>query len=288
VYGLNSDIRSVKGLNNIPFLPIEFFKSHVIITGNNSYEQEFISSGTTSELKSKHFVKETSLYEKIFNRAFRLFYGEPSAFDIFALLPGYMDRKGSSLIYMMENLVKQAGSNSGFYLTDHEKLFNKLITQRDQKKKTILFGVTHALIDFSEKYSFDFPDLIIMETGGMKGRRKEMIREEIHSVLCKAFSVTEIHSEYGMTELLSQAYSKGRGIFYSPPWMQFQIRDVYDPLKMLNYHSSGGINIIDLANIDSCSFIATDDLGKLREDGSLEILGRFDHSDVRGCNLMIE
>jgi phenylacetate-coenzyme A ligase PaaK-like adenylate-forming protein len=284
--GLHVDPEKVRNINDIPFLPVEFFRSHQIITGDKSFSVIFSSSGTSGELASKHFVKDVKLYEDVFTKIFKENYGDPSGIVILALLPSYLEREGSSLIYMMENLISKASEGSGFYLYEHEKLFSLLNELKKQNKKTMLFGVTFALIDFVNDYQIDFPELIVIETGGMKGKRKEMVREEVHEILYKGFNVNKIHSEYGMTELLSQAYSKGNGLFQTPPWMQIIIRDPYDPLQNLLNNSSGGINIIDLANIDSCSFIATQDLGKLHNDGSFEILGRFDFSDIRGCNLL--
>ena len=289
IKGLGIDSSLVNEIKKIPFLPVEFFKSHKIITGEDAYEKIFSSSGTTSEVSAQHYVKDISLYEKVFTKAFTDFYGDPSEFVMLALLPSYLEREGSSLIYMMERLMKQSDKPlSGFYLHDVEKLFLTLNTLRENRQKTILFGVTYALLDFVSVYQMEFPELIVMETGGMKGKRKEMIREEIHSLLCSGFGVENIHSEYGMTELLSQAYSKGKGVFKTPSWMQISIRDTYDPFMDAGINANGGINIIDLANVNSCSFLSTQDLGKVYADGSFEILGRFDFSDVRGCNLMID
>jgi hypothetical protein len=234
-------------------------------------------------------VKDLALYEKVFTKAFTYFYGDPSEYVVLALLPSYLEREGSSLIYMMEHLIKKSASPiSGFYLNDLQKLNSTLKALNEQKQKTILFGVTFALLDFVSAYQMEFPELIVMETGGMKGRRKEMIREEVHSLLCTGFGVENIHSEYGMTELLSQAYSKGKGIFQTPSWMQISIRDTYDPFMNAGINATGGINIIDLANVNSSAFLSTQDLGKVYSDGTFEILGRFDFSDVRGCNLMID
>jgi hypothetical protein len=217
-----------------------------------------------------------------------LFYSDIKDYTVLALLPSYLEREGSSLIYMVDDLIKQSDNpDSGFFLYNHDELYQQLIKQQEAQKPTLLIGVTFGLLDFIEQYNIHFPELIVMETGGMKGRRKEMIREELHQVLCKGFGVSTIHSEYGMTELLSQAYSKGEGIFDCPPWMQIIIRDTNDPITTLSNGKTGGINVIDLANINSCSFIATQDLGKTYADGSFEVLGRFDQSDIRGCNLLI-
>jgi len=289
IKGLRLLPEEIKNVSDIPFMPVEFFKTHMIVTGDENHDRIFTSSGTTGEQSSKHFVKDLKLYEDVFTNIFSQFYGDPSGYTILALLPSYLERDGSSLIYMMENLIsKSQQADSGFYLYEHQKLFSLLNNLKLQKKKTLLFGVTYALLDFVSVYQIDFPELIVMETGGMKGKRREMVREEVHELLCSGFGVKAIHSEYGMTELLSQAYSKGNGIFNTPQWMKIVIRDPYDPLKPLESNSSGGINIIDLANIDTCAFIATQDLGKVYPDGSFEVLGRFDFSDVRGCNLIIE
>jgi hypothetical protein len=237
---------------------------------------------------SSHHVTDKTWYEDSFRNAFGLFYGDIKDYTVLALLPSYLEREGSSLIYMVDDLIKQSNNpDSGFFLYNHDELYQQLKKQQDTKKPTLLIGVTFGLLDFIDTYKVNFPQLIVMETGGMKGRRKEMIREELHEVLCKGFGVTTIHSEYGMTELLSQAYSKGEGIFDCPPWMKIIIRDTNDPISTLSNGKTGGINVIDLANINSCSFIATQDLGKTHADGSFEVLGRFDQSDIRGCNLLI-
>jgi phenylacetate-coenzyme A ligase PaaK-like adenylate-forming protein len=289
VRNLKIDLSVIDSIDKIPFLPVELFKTHKVLTGDEKFDTVFTSSGTTSENMSKHLVKDVLFYEKVFLNIFSDFYGSPDEYVILALLPSYLEREGSSLIYMMERLIQKTNkAESGFYLDDFEKLNSTLKKLSANNQKTILFGVTFALLDFVAKYKIDFPELIIMETGGMKGRRKEMIRDEVHSELCKGFNVEAIHSEYGMTELLSQAYSYGNGKFKTPNWMKVIVRDPYDPLSKPEYNSTGGINIIDLANIDSCAFIATQDLGKAFSDGTFEILGRFDFSDVRGCNLLVE
>jgi hypothetical protein len=288
ITNLKIDVPGIKSIEAIPFLPISFFKSHPVINDSNEAETTFISSGTTGTINSRHLVTDISWYEESFRRAFGIFYGDIKNYCILALLPSYLEREGSSLIYMAEDLVKRSdNTDSGFFLYNHEELFQQLKKQQRAKKPTLLLGVTFALLDFIEHYPIDFPGLIVMETGGMKGRRKEMIREELHQALCKGFGVNAIHSEYGMTELLSQAYSKGNGIFNCPPWMKIMIRDTNDPISNLENNKTGGINVIDMANINSCAFIATQDLGKVYSDGSFEVLGRFDNSDIRGCNLLI-
>ncbi|HVS92965.1 MAG TPA: hypothetical protein VHE59_13070 [Mucilaginibacter sp.] len=285
---LRIDHATIKRIEHIPFLPISFFKSHDILSTKNPAEVTFTSSGTTGMISSKHLVTDVSWYEESFRRGFELFYGDIRNYCVLALLPSYLEREGSSLIYMAEDLVKRSENpDSGFYLYNHDDLYRQLKKQQQLKKPTILIGVTFALLDFVAQYRLDFPELIVMETGGMKGRRKEMIREELHGVLCKGFGITSVHSEYGMTELLSQAYSKGDGIFNCPPWTKILARDTNDPVSNLAGGQTGGINVIDLANINSCSFIATQDLGKVYPGGSFEVLGRFDNSDIRGCNLLI-
>ncbi len=291
VTALKINIDTVNDIKQIPFLPIEFFKTHKITTAsaNNISEQLFTSSGTTGTIQSKHYVNDVSIYEKSYLKAFELFYGNVQDYCILALLPSYLERDGSSLIYMVDDLInKSKHPESGFYLNNYDELISKINKLEQQKQKTILIGVTYALLDLTEKQNFNLKHTIIMETGGMKGKRKEMVREELHTILCKGFGVNVIHSEYGMTELLSQAYSKGNGIFNCPPWMQVLIRDTNDPFTFLPYNKTGGINVIDLANINSCSFIATQDLGKMFPDNSFEVLGRYDNSDIRGCNLLVE
>jgi len=288
IRGLKIDAAKVDSIEQVPFLPVEFFKSHTVVSNNNPVEITFSSSGTTGITTSRHMVTDVSWYIESFRRAFQLFYGDVTNYTVLALLPSYLEREGSSLIYMAEDLIKQSSNpDSGFYLYNYEELYHQLKKQQQAKKPTLLIGVTFALLDFVEQHPIDFPELIVMETGGMKGRRKEMIREELHEVLCKGFGVDAIHSEYGMTELLSQAYSKGNGIFNTPPWMRILTRDTNDPMSLITDSKTGGVNIIDLANINSCSFIATQDLGKVYADNSFEILGRFDNADIRGCNLLI-
>jgi phenylacetate-coenzyme A ligase PaaK-like adenylate-forming protein len=279
----------VKSVEQIPFLPVELFKTHKIYSAEKEPEIIFTSSGTTGAITSQHLIADVSLYQKSFSTAFRKFYGETIDWIILALLPSYLEREGSSLVYMADHLIRESGNEeSGFYLHDYKGLSEKLHRLNAEGKKVLLLGVTYALLDLAEKFPQKFPSTVIMETGGMKGKRKEMIREELHSILKNAFQISEIHSEYGMTELLSQAYSKGNGIFNCPPWMKIKIREMNDPFSFAAIGKTGGINIIDFANFYSCSFISTSDLGKIHEDGSFEIIGRFDDSDVRGCNLMVE
>jgi len=288
IAGLNIDSENIQTVQQIPFLPIEFFKSHRVISSNDDPEITFTSSGTTGITTSSHYVTDVSWYTESFRNAFNLFYGDIKSYTVLALLPSYLEREGSSLIYMTDDLIKQSENpDSGFFLYNHDELYQQLKKQQQAQKPTLLIGVTFALLDFIENYKISFPQLIVMETGGMKGRRKEMIREELHEQLCNGFGVDAIHSEYGMTELLSQAYSKGNGIFNCPPWMKIITRDTNDPISILKDDRAGGINVIDLANINSCSFIATQDLGKVYADNSFEVLGRFDNSDIRGCNLLI-
>ena len=279
---------NVKSLEQIPFLPIQFFKSHEVLSNSNPIQETFVSSGTTGMITSKHLVTDVSLYESSYKNAFSEFYGNIEDYAVLALLPSYLEREGSSLIYMVKDLIALSNNgNSGFYLNDYDALIVKLSDLDASGQNVLLIGVTYALLDLIEKQNFQLKNTIIMETGGMKGKRKEMIREELHEILCKGFGVTSIHSEYGMTELLSQAYSLGDGIFECPNWMSILIRDTEDALTYVSTHKTGGINVIDLANINSCSFIATQDLGKKYANNSFEILGRFDSSDIRGCNLMV-
>ena len=279
----------VNTIDKIPFLPVELFKTHKIYASDKEPEIIFTSSGTTGAITSQHAVAETLLYRKSFSTCFRKFYGEANEWIILALLPSYLEREGSSLVYMADHLIRESGNpESGFYLHDYKGLSEKLQRLNVEGKKVLLLGVTYALLDLAENHPVKLENTIIMETGGMKGKRKEMIREELHDKLKNAFHVSEIHSEYGMTELLSQAYSKGNGIFNCPPWMKIKIREMNDPFSLAEKGKTGGVNIIDLANLYSCSFISTSDLGKIHADESFEILGRFDDSDVRGCNLMVE
>ena len=285
---LNIDVNSVKELDQIPFLPIQFFKSHKVLTDNKSVQDIFLSSGTTGNNQSKHYVTDLSIYRKSYSKAFEYFYGNIEDYVVLGLLPAYLERNGSSLIYMVDDLIKKSKhTESGFYLNDHDKLVETIIRLENRKQKILLIGVSFALLDLLDDYNLDLRYTTIMETGGMKGRRKELIREELHNEFTQGFGVDAIHSEYGMTELLSQAYSKGNGIFNCPPWMKVLTRDTEDPFSYLSNGKSGGINVIDLANINSCSFIATQDLGRIYSDESFEVIGRFDNSDIRGCNLMM-
>lgn len=285
---LKVDPDSVETIQDIPFLPIQFFKTHKVVSNKHPVEEIFASSGTTGNLASKHFVTDVSIYQVSYTKAFEQFYGKIEDYAILALLPSYLEREGSSLIYMVADLIKRSNNKkSGFYLSNFSELTDVLIDLENTSEKVMLIGVSFALLDLVEKFNFDLKNTIVMETGGMKGRRKELIRGELHELLKSGFGVNHIHSEYGMTELLSQAYSKGEGIFNSPPWMKILIRDPENAMELLPHERTGGINIIDLANINSCSFIATQDLGKTHIDGSFEVLGRFDHSDLRGCNLLI-
>lgn len=273
--------------SQIPFLPVQFFKSHRVVTGDFQPEAIFESSGTTSSVNSKHYVADLNLYEKSFSTGMELFYGKMSQYAVFALLPSYLERKNSSLVYMVEKLLLHSNRQlGGFYLNELDLLHQHISEASSKGLKIMLIGVTFALLDMLEKHNFHIPDAVIIETGGMKGRRREMIRTELHDTLCKGFGVSSIHSEYGMTELLSQAWSKGEGRFFTPPWMKVFIADANDPLTLMPNGSTGGINIIDLANIHSCAFIATQDLGRTFEDGSFEVQGRFDYSDIRGCSLL--
>ncbi|OIQ36498.1 MAG: acyl transferase [Bacteroidetes bacterium MedPE-SWsnd-G1] len=284
---LRVDVSSVSNLSEIPFLPIQFFKSHTIVSNNDAVEQTFLSSGTGG-IQSKHFVTDLTVYEESYLKGFAHFYGNIDDYILLALLPSYLERDGSSLIYMVDDLIKKSkNEKSGFFLKNNSKFKETVQNSSKNNKKLLVLGVSYALLDEAEKQEIDLSNAIVMETGGMKGRRKEMIRAELHNELTKGLNVEKIHSEYGMTELLSQAYSKGDGIFECPPWMDIIIRDTEDALSLLPNGKSGGVNVIDLANINSCSFIATQDLGKKFDNGSFEILGRFDNSDIRGCNLLI-
>lgn len=287
-FHLNKTPANVTTLQDIPFLPIDLFKSKKIISSSITPNTIFTSSGTTGNSTSKHYVLDTKIYEDSYTKAFELFYGEITNYCVLALLPSYLERQGSSLIYMVDNLIKNSNHpESGFYLNEIDLLKKKIQDLDNKGTKILLIGVSFALLDMVEKHILKLNHTIVMETGGMKGRRKEMIREELHAILKKGFGVDHIHSEYGMTELLSQGYSKGEGIFNSPPWMKILIRDPEDPMAYLSQGKTGGVNVIDLANVHSCAFIATQDLGKAYPNSSFEILGRFDNSDIRGCNLMV-
>lgn len=279
---------SVNDVEKIPFLPISFFKNFTIKSGNWQEEAVFSSSGTTGQVNSQHFIKEVDFYNDITKFGFEQFYGNVQQYCILALLPAYLERKGSSLVHMANYFIQQSNNNnSDFYLYNYEALAEQLEYNQNHGKPTLLLGVSFALWDLAEQFPMDLSKVIIMETGGMKGRRKEVTRTELHAIYNQAFQTTKIHSEYGMTELLSQAYSKGAGIFYATPTMKVKIREITDPFAFQINGKVGGVNIIDLANLDSCSFIATDDLGRLFDDNSFEILGRFDNSDIRGCNLLV-
>ena len=278
----------VQDIQDIPFLPVETFKSRNLQAGEKEPEIVFTSSGTTGLQTSRHPVTDLSLYEQSFLKGFEYFYGHPENYCFLGLLPSYLEREGSSLIYMVDRLISVSRySQSGFYLNDFIALREQLKENELQAIPTILIGVSFALLDFAESHSLPLSHTLIMETGGMKGRRKEITREELHEILQKQFCIDRIHAEYGMTELLSQAYSKGKGIFHTPPWMRIMIRDVYDPFTYVETGQSGGINVIDLANIYSVSFLLTQDIGRMLAGGGFEILGRFDQSDIRGCNLLV-
>lgn len=279
---------TVKTVEAIPFLPVEFFKSHLVIAAveESIPELVFRSSGTTGATQAAHHVLHASLYEKAYLQGFQRQYGSPQAYRILALLPGYLERSDSSLVYMVQGLIERSGHpEGGFFLDDFERL-NTLL-QKPCGRHTLLIGVSFALLDFAEAYPVTLQNTTVMETGGMKGRRRELTRQELHHNLTERFGLDYIHSEYGMTELLSQAYAKKDGLFETPPWMALQIRDANDPLGAAENGRTGGINVIDLANLYSCSFIATSDLGRALPDGKTEVLGRMDFSDMRGCNLMV-
>jgi len=286
VKAIGANAKKVESPEQIPFLPIRFFKSHEIKTGSFVAETVFESSGTTGTINSRHFIKNIAWYEQVFTKIFQQFYGDIENWCIIGLLPSYLERKNSSLVHMVNRLVeKTANLHSGFYMYDFDQLAEVLFELEKNDQPVLLIGVSFALLDFAERKKLSLRNAVIMETGGMKGRREELIRDEMHRVLKRSFGVSTIHSEYGMTELLSQAYSRGEGIFNCPPWMKMLVRDDEDPFSV-NTQGSGAINIIDLANIYSCSFIATDDVGKIYPDGGFEILGRMDGSDLRGCSLL--
>ena len=286
---LGVDPGKVDSLLSIPFMPVSFFRDHTVLTGDGPAEKVFLSSGTTGVRQSRHHLKDPAIYDRSLEEGFHLFYGDPSQYVVMGLLPSYLEREGSSLIYMVNRLMQLSGNDlGGFFLSDHDALFRSIDKARWAGLKVFLIGVTFALLDLAEGHPRDLSDLIIIETGGMKGRRREMIREEVHEILMKAFGVSSVHSEYGMTELLSQAWSDGGGLFTAPPWMKVLIRDSHDPADHTDEPgASGGISIIDLANIWSCSFIATADLGRMHPGGQFEVQGRFDEADIRGCNLLV-
>ncbi|MGE7774684.1 acyl transferase [Chitinophaga sp. NPDC101104] len=285
---LKVDPSTVRTPEQVPYLPISFFKTHRIVTGEFQPAVTFESSGTTQTVNSRHEVKDTALYTRSFLDAFRRFYGPVEDFVVLGLLPSYLERKNSSLVYMVEDMIRRSRRpESGFYLYEHEKLADTLLALEARRQPTLLIGVTFGLLDFAENHWMDLRHTIVMETGGMKGRREEWTRQELHAFLQERLGTPAIHAEYGMTELLSQAYSKGNGVFNCPPWMKVLVRDENDPFQLSSASAAGVINVIDLANIHSCSFIATDDIGKIHSDGSFEVLGRLDRSALRGCSLMV-
>ncbi len=278
----------ITSIEQIPFLPIGFFKTHAVQTSHWQPETVFTSSGTTGMVTSKHLVKNVDSYLRHAQTIFEQFYGPLSQYNLLALLPSYLERSGSSLIAMIDWFIQQTGSaHSGFYLYNRADLLAKVEALRHDSRKTLIWGVSFALLDIAEKYALDWSHCMVMETGGMKGRRKEWVRDELHRFLCTRFNVKTIHSEYGMTELLSQAYSRGEGIFRSSKTMNIQIRDLNDPFSTIANGKMGIISVIDLANAHSCAFIQTEDLGRIVENGYFEVLGRMDNSDVRGCNLLV-
>lgn len=280
---LGIDPAEVNKVEDIPFLPIELFKSCDVYCGDTAPEIIFTSSNTGSTVASRHLMASLETYREVFTRAFEQFYGKAEQWSIYGLLPNYLEREGSSLVYMVDTLIKRCGSG-GFYLNNYEQLIEDI--ERDPKPK-ILLGVSYALWDVAERYAPKLKDTIIMETGGMKGRREELSKSELHKILCEGFGVEAIHSEYGMAELTSQAYSKGGGIFYTPSWMRVMVRDVNDPFDHAPQNMRGGIDIIDLANTSSCAFIQTQDIGRLLSDGGFMVEGRIAGSDIRGCNLLV-
>jgi phenylacetate-coenzyme A ligase PaaK-like adenylate-forming protein len=280
--------KKVENVTQIPFLPIQAFKYHNVMGAGLNSQVTFKSSGTTGGQRSAHFVHDTELYISSFSKAFERFYGSIKEYTILALLPSYLEQGESSLVFMVDSLIKQSENpESGFYLNNYSELVAHLKRLDGSGKKVLLIGVTYALLDLIEHNQFRLQNTIVMETGGMKGRRKEMIKEELHEVLRKGFGVDHIHSEYGMTELLSQAYSVQSGVFTTPPWMRVITRDASDPLTLVDMGVTGGMNVIDLANYYSCAFIATQDLGVVHSENTFSIIGRFDDADVRGCNLLL-
>ncbi len=278
---------SVKDLVQIPFLPVSFFKTETVKSGGFKPEIIFESSGTTGQRSARHYVKDLALYRESFVKGFEFFYGEIPEYCILCLLPSYLERSGSSLVFMADELMRLSDHReNGFYLYDFEKLYHVISRLEKNKQKTLLIGVSFALLDFVERYTMQLTHTIVMETGGMKGRRVEITRAELQDILKSRLGVARIHSEFGMTELLSQAYSSGDGIYKPVPWMKMLVRDEDDPLNIHEY-GEGLLNIIDLANRDSCAFLATDDVVKIYEDGSFEVLGRMDNSDIRGCSLLV-
>lgn len=282
--GIN--IKDIRNISNIPFLPVDFFKTHKVLCEKHDVIHHFHSSGTSSDTVSVNYISDLDLYVKSFIKSFEIFYGNPAKYMFLALMPSFTEKKNSSLAYMVNKFIEISSySESGFYLNNTNNLVD--ILKKEANINTILFGLSFALLDLTDNFNMDIKSTIVIETGGMKGKRREILRKELHSELCKKLGVSVIHSEYGMSELFSQAWSNGHGIFKSPPWMKILIRDPYDPYSYQKTGQSGGINIIDLANINTCAFIATKDIGVSKEDDTFEILGRFDNSDLRGCNLMI-
>ena len=287
--GLGVTADAVDSLERIPFLPISAFKNHRVLLEGLDPTSHFTSSGTTGATTSVHHVPWPSVYERSFMRSFTRAYGNPATWRIVALLPAYLEREGSSLVYMAQRLIEATEDPlSGTYLYKYEEVSALLRRSEAEGKPTLLLGVTFALLDLAEYFPQPLPHTVLMETGGMKGRRPEIVRDELHRILKEAFRVPAIHSEYGMTELLSQAWSKGEGRYTAPPWMRVMVRDPNDPLGYLPHGRTGGLNVIDLANVASCPFIATQDLGRIHHDCTFDVLGRFDHSDLRGCNLLME
>jgi hypothetical protein len=284
---LHANASTITAPTQIPFLPISFFKTNKVICEDESYQLFFESSGTTQSNKSRHYIKDVNLYMESFTTCLRLFYGDIKDWCIIGLLPSYLQQKNSSLVKMVDELIKRSGNNeSGFYLHEYQKLHAVLQQLESRQQKTLLIGVTYALLDFAEQFPMPLASTIIMETGGMKGRRKEITRDEVHDILKQQFNIEQVHSEYGMSELLSQAYAKANGRFHCPPWMKIFVGDEDDPL-LVKAKGKGALNIIDLANANSCAFIATDDVGEVFEDGSFTVAGRLDGSDIRGCSLMV-
>lgn len=281
------DISDIKHVEQIPFMPIEFFKNHKVQTGTSATQEVFESSGTTGQIRSKHYVADVDFYLEVCRHIFEQQYGQLQQYTFLALLPSYLERNGSSLVCMMDYFIKNAAPLSGFYLKNTSELLSNLKKAQEAGHKIILWGVTFALLDLAEAHQLDLSNVIVMETGGMKGRRQEMIREEIHTFLSERWNVDKIHSEYGMTELLSQAYSQGDGLFSAPTWLKIMLRDANDPFDMNPLREKGGINIIDLANIESCCFIETRDIGQTYRNLTFSVAGRLDNSDIRGCNLML-
>ena len=285
---LNPGLPEIRSAGDIPFMPVEFFKSHRVVTGHGRESRVFESSGTTGSDTSRHFIVDEEIYIDSLESGFRHFFGEPAEYCFLALLPSYLERQNSSLVFMMDHLIRKSNHPlSGFYLNNLDDLEIRLLELEKSGQKTMLLGVTYALLDLAERFSAKLHHTIVVETGGMKGRREEITRRELHRILQTAFGTEAIGSEYGMTELLSQAWSTANGIFHTPPWMKIRIRDPYDPFREMPVGKSGGIDVIDLANRFSCSFIQTQDLGRLHPDGSFEVLGRFDNSELRGCNLLV-